>query len=384
MPSSDTVYYLCRAIVIGITSLACWMIVCKEYTKRKATKETEEQIPSVSYQKWLNRWSILTMILFSMAVTIIPLNQIYILCKWIKSAYNLGYMGGKISTTFYQIARLQYCFAEEQVHSKYGYSKGLFIFLYSCGVIGSLLLVLESYRYLFVRTWHHEQYTGCDGDFTESTFIYYFIGFLCYYIWDLTVFICYIIKVCQFYKKTPDVQESVSTRIKFIVYKIAFLTFILELSSMIMVIVYNTIWEHDINWFFRLFLVVIVGLDYFISVYMVYLMLEHNDKEYVHFIKVMNNVGIFSCFKSFVDITLSMDVDGDETKNIEEDENKDVSIDTATKCELPERIEQHGRNYTESANMSRFGVTIDFMRPNKNSKPNVLATINSNSEFVAN
>ena len=314
---STEVYYWCKATVAITTAILCWRTVYKEITNRKVdnmhTKEPQNNNePPNLFQKWLDRWSMLTFIFASTAVTIMPFDQIFTICRFIRAFTYFFYFQAKIWITFYQIARLQFCFAQSQVHSKYGYSKRWFIFLYFNGVILTIFNVYSQIDTAFVSKYHRHSYRTCIADESSNwevieeliingTFFYYGV-------WDWTVFMCYIIKICQYYKKSDKVEESISKRIMFIVYKIAFLTAILEVVALIVVILYDVIHDDGVNWILRLILNVFLVFEAFITVYLVYLMVDHNNNEYVVFIKRLNTIGMFCCCKSFVDIALEMEI----------------------------------------------------------------------------
>ena len=78
----------------------------------------------------------------------------------------------------------------------------------------------------------------------------------CYGVWDWTVFLCYLVKISQFYRKTgkENIEESTARRIKFVVYKMAFLTLIIEIMALFVVMGYDRIQDPNVNWIVRLIL----------------------------------------------------------------------------------------------------------------------------------
>ena len=338
MSAASVCYRVAIAVLVVIP---CCRLIYNEYCKRK-----EEASTSVAndYQLWLDRWSMLAMILLLFSFPMRPLDEIFILCKYCQVISDAIWLGSKVTITFYQIARLQYCFAQDQVHSKYGYSKIWFLLLYLIGILFSFILIIEAIRFLFFREYHHDPNFGCVGEESWIGKLLYSVSFGCYAIWDWTVFICYIFKICQFYNKKQNVEESISMRIKFVVYKIAFLTLILELMSAITLSIYNTIFSMTIYWIFRLVLHTILTLENLVSVYMVYLMIDHNNEEYIKFVKMLDRMGMFFCCRSFVDISLSMDVESQLSKHVsdqkEQNEIKvvEMTVDTKSDINIPEPL----------------------------------------------
>ena len=332
MSASQIAFDVCAVAAQIIFAYLCCRIIHKEYKKRKS--EAELTI-SNTYQKWLNRWSMLAMILLTMALAIKPIEKWYPLCKWIYVLSLYFYFQAKVIITFYQIARLQYCFSTAQMHSKYGYSKGWFIFLYMNGVIISIVITCALFIVLFLTKWHPNEYNVCIvADSSSITDMVIPIGVIFFLLWDLTVLICYIIKICQFYRKKDNVQESITLRIKFVVYKIGFLTLIVELLTIISLLVGPAIFGGDVHFILRLITVILLISESFACVYMVYLMIAHNDKEYVMFVKRLDKIRMFCCCKSFVEVALSMD-DEIEEEVMENGMTRRTTVDTRTEVETP-------------------------------------------------
>ena len=108
----------------------CGFIFIKEYSKRK----TQISLHKTSiYQKLLNIWSLM-IIIYSILTCIfaaISLIPIYIFCYLGTIFTSTLWAHCKDLLTFYQIARLQYCFLNKQIHSKqYGYPQYLFYIYY--------------------------------------------------------------------------------------------------------------------------------------------------------------------------------------------------------------------------------------------------------------
>ena len=333
MSASEVVFWWCMIIAQISFACCCFRLVYKEYTKRKLQTETV----SNAYQTWLNRWSMLALILLTVCLAVKPLEKWYPLCKWVFVISAYFYLQAKVIITFYQIARLQYCFAQSQVHSKYGYSKGWFIFLYVNGLIILIALTYLCLKSVFIGKWHRDKHMVCYIDSSAERDIIRRILVIYFILWDWTVFGCYIMKICQFYKKNDNAHKSVLSRVKFIVYQITFLALILELLSLFSVMVAPVMVKFDVHVILRLVIVILVISESFGTAYIVYLMLAHNNTEYVIFIKRLDRFGIFCCCRTFVDIALSMDIEVELGKEVEQN-RKGTDLDTRTVIEMPQQI----------------------------------------------
>ena len=144
--SADTELIMCWyfRIIYLITFCTTLCILIRRFQKQKnAGAYPNDNI----YQKLLKLWSFLAMI----SIQIMPLCNIlatinlpYFLCHRFKAIAYISWVLSRIFVTFYQMARLQYCFLNKQIHSKqYGYPKYLFYILYLLGgIVFGLILFL--------------------------------------------------------------------------------------------------------------------------------------------------------------------------------------------------------------------------------------------------
>ena len=63
-------------------------------------------------------------------------------------------------------------------------------------------------------------------------------------------------------------------------------------------------------------------LDVLISIHMVYLMIDHNNGQYIVFIKRLQKIKLFCCCPSFVDITMGMEIEDTQPENIADSRKK--------------------------------------------------------------
>eukprot|EP01084_Bolivina_argentea_P054308 99638_1 len=137
------------------------------------------------YQKMLNIWSLSTLFVCTARVTVLLLSGVSPVCRYVNQRYFPLLIIIKVLFTFYQIARLHYCF--QQMH----YLKYIITLLYGNGM---LIIV---YYFIF----HLKSYKLINPTFCiilrDIHILPYFLsfGYICYYIWDLTIVSVYIWKV---------------------------------------------------------------------------------------------------------------------------------------------------------------------------------------------
>ena len=216
------------AIIITTTMLA------REIQARNKDRKNESHILR---NKMLDLWSFLTL-LSSVIVPFLHLSrQIPVLCEY---TFSLSYstMGiQKVLFTYYQIARLKYCFSSDSIHStKYGYPSCLFTYLYSMGIILSIGYVISFF--LILEPKENDANNGCfigvSPVWSVDTLIFV-INYACYFLWDWLVLFLYIYKIYQLKKhqkrNSKTFSPQVNNRILFILSKIVFLTVIYEILA---------------------------------------------------------------------------------------------------------------------------------------------------------
>ena len=231
--------YLIEVAIRTICTIVCCRLLYNKLTKRKC-------IP-IYGESWLNKYecgAMAVLIILLMTSSLTPIKSI---CKYIVTFNSCSWTTAKILVTFYRIRRLQYSFGAEQVHSKkYGYSKSWFFFLYMFGV-GLFVAVFTTSVLKLMNQWKYTTNTyscfSIGHEPTEQIFVSIFVGG--YIIWDYTVLSCYIIKICQFYrKKSMDVPQIVINRVTFILQRIVFLTVIPEISTLFVGLTLE-MWRYD-------------------------------------------------------------------------------------------------------------------------------------------
>ena len=178
------------------------------------------------------------------------------------------------SMEYFQLSRLHYCFSRERVHSKNGYPKWLFIVMYIapsvCGV-----LVIASWTSMMTRS-------ECDFEvisLSDLDVMTWSVSYGSFFSLDVfTAFLCWF-KVRRIQHQQKSKESNVMTNIQTILHRMLLLTI------------------------FYLFVAVITQMTGFLfpgintvacSVSM-YLMQDHNTKEYVHFLYVLKRFKLYLC-----------------------------------------------------------------------------------------
>eukprot|EP01084_Bolivina_argentea_P225819 381534_1 len=339
-------------------------IILSVYIFKKEYNSFTSNPKAIGYQKWLNLFSLSTMILCILTT----INYIFtvspVVCKYPLSFRIIFYASTRCMLTFYQIARLSYCFEQNQIHSKkYGYNKYLFVFLYINGIILILFAAISSF---FIFNVHFVEW-GCIPIRTDYFNIFVFIWYSWYILWDFFVLFLYIIKICQFNQK-QSIQERLNTvtslsgnklpdskaskikfahqeyiimrRIKFILYKILILTLINEIIATSTVYVFfeeNTSNLLELLWMFDLVMTSVI----------IYLMIDHNNGYYMKLIWILNKFRLCCCCQVIVEESIMYNKDSHNIQDNNQTQNDDT-IDTKTQNPVPIQM-QHYNQHSESS-----------------------------------
>lgn len=326
-------------ILIPISIIISLTIIKKELRNRKQTQDQQKLVQQDSYQKWLNISSLTAMILFTMQLIINLINKIPVICQYSYVIIVTFWCLAHCTLALYQTIRLQAIFSSERIHSTFGYSIYTFYIIY-----GVIFISMVYAIYAQAVSYDYDDYGvyGCgiifaSSDTFENTVP---ISILLLFTLHCGVLMLYVIKICQISKQSSVQDERVMERIKFFLRKIILLTLLYFLSAVFMVVLVSFIIFID---FYDtiLGLMVIIGNILF-TIYLVYLMLEHNNKDYIKFI---NKCKIFKCIlcccrnqeiqseTGRVTISSRTDLETDTVRvNSEEmeKETKEISLNTMT------------------------------------------------------
>ena len=135
-------------LMVLITAIVCFALLCitvfmliKELTIRQKLKaekseQTTHNTTTKFYKTWMNRMGLLALIMLVFTPFAWMIRRIPYLCKYLVHVFvflnNLSFQ----SVQTYQLLRLQYTLSSNQVHSSFGYSQWVFVFLYIwCGIL---------------------------------------------------------------------------------------------------------------------------------------------------------------------------------------------------------------------------------------------------------
>ena len=321
-----------------------------EYYKRKSSEKV------VFLSKWTKITSALCIIvgtLFTLSSIIAPLK---IFCSFGKPLQFLLITAQCVFMGFNQIARLYYCFSQNQVHTKKGYSDYLFLFMV---IIGIGIVINMS---IFPWVWVDELCGGItvNGKYkyiapnvrdAPNANIWINFSMLVYILWDFLTLLLYICKVLSFRRFNTERNKEIYLRIMFILKKVVILTVLYEipctwctLSGMVLdkvtesreydehpVVIFVAI-LYQISWQFAS---VILSLS-------VFLMQAHNDHEYHMFLKMLYNTRIYYICCGCRDVFEHNESKLEEIVNIEVlGDNK-----TKNKSKLPSDEENKRKTHT--------------------------------------
>ena len=242
----------------------------------------------------------------------------------------------------YQLSRLYYCFSRDQIYSDRGYPKYVFIIMFGVGIL-FLLHDLEMPLEQGVTI-----NCGLNGEveYKELRKPWYFIGgndaiyfhicsWIIYLSWDFGTLLLYIFKI-----RSLNNKDVINQRVLNIMYRICILTVFYEIGTLIT-------W-----WISFVFTSSYINPTICLSISM-YLMMEHNDKEYGKFIAIVYRFNLHylcCCYRHIIvnqvremmEITAAQQRDCDTTNDVttrdnDGDETHDISMDHG---KIPEYVDQ--------------------------------------------
>ena len=294
--------WLCSIFMVLII-IAYSRIVWRDYKNLQQLKQDEH-----TYSKYQNRLRIfaLSTMIWCGVLGIAEIMRLLFCGPFAVSLVELAFFSIRIFTTFYQLARLQYCFSAQQIHSdKYGYSNKTFICLYISGIAMVLMLIIKFILDIILSVVNPNEVSkenflcNVDHDANDSiintfdTLIMAVSFFIFYLIWDWIIIILYIKKCYQFEKKSDNVgnmTESVKLRVKYILSKILFLTILIEIKTTLSLVSSQLLYIFPEFILYLILYWILAIFDGFVCTYLISLMLSHNDDKYIKFIVVIQKM----------------------------------------------------------------------------------------------
>ena len=314
-----------------IVMIIAFLILRNEVRKRKQLKTAFTTI-------WFKLFSITCIVSFfvnQMAQILKYAPGFCIFCNYFTKVSNVVLY---VSMGLYQLYRLYYCFANNQVHSNKGYPKSIFIFMGTSGVICAMYICITM---LFVdvhiitifnsECGYNDKYEFYSyriqlfGHRTIIPWYYYSVYIFSFTIWDLLTLCLYMMKIRKF-KGLRHVTEQpiIYKRIMSILLKIFILTIFYEVLFLLYCISF-ALEIHNSQWLIFIILRELSGLSVCCSMY---LMMDHNEKEYLEFLKIIYVFRfhwICFCWRHFViEEICSLDRDIQQSSNAK-DKNKDYN-----------------------------------------------------------
>ena len=203
-----------------------------------------------------------------------------------------------LSIGLYQLSRLHYCFANEQIHSKQGYSGWVFnmmtligivcainfeiIFLFNRGSLCATCGFTSNFEFYFIET----QIFSLETWLLWSWWLAMCIIFLSL---DVTTLLLYHRKIQAIRDRIKEKSELVYKRILSILYKIFILTLFYQITAVTAVLInFICVWLlTDTTWIRNILnnlWTIIITIAMCISMY---LMMDHNKSEYIKFLRII-------------------------------------------------------------------------------------------------
>ena len=167
--------------------------------------------------------------------------------------------------------------------------------MYILGLIELWIFVWIIYQGQFLENYYCSLVLSVDRQYWTIWFIVSSIG---YYGWDLTVLLMYVYKICVLKKvnfsNANDKDISVIKRINYVLNKIIILTLCYEFFGIFtqIYLVSETSWK-GLWMMFREFVLMTESV---VSALMIYLMIEHNNEQYLKILKILKKSKLCCCF----------------------------------------------------------------------------------------
>eukprot|EP01084_Bolivina_argentea_P191747 329342_1 len=255
----------CR-VTLSISFIVTFLVIVRNIVNKR---KTDKILP-----KYVHLWSSATLFSIPIAVLIYLSQRIPIICAHVSRFKILATAAPKILNTFYQLSRLQHCFASDRIPKEFGYSKRVFCFLY---IYASIIILWALFTSLFlqkpisIRNWGCRRIPKYKWQYLVNGIVVFF-----FIIWTWTTVILYIYKLRQLKNgicgQKRHIKQSIK-RISLELNKILYLTIIYEIFTNCIVFA---------NLYSKIFRDYGIGRSFdliFLSI-ITYLMLAHNSTDY--------------------------------------------------------------------------------------------------------
>ena len=209
-----------------------------------------------------------------------------------------------LSMGFYQLSRLYYCFANNQVHSNKGYPKWVFVIMYTIGILYGFMVIMSLQLSDVVDSLFRTFACGYNDNFeyfyypmfTEDSYrwstYWAAVTVLLYAFWDLITLLLYGWKIRAYIDK--DNLSIVFTRIMSILFKITILTLFYQFMAYISLVIAMLYYELNIIPAISVILAnFMANMLIFTITFSMYLMMDHNEEKYYAFLKWIKYTRIY-------------------------------------------------------------------------------------------
>ena len=283
--------WLCRLSINSLCALIIFFILKSEIKQRNKILTT--------FTKPFKYLSILCLIAGFLCPLLFAIGYIPVLCTFSNMLAVISCVSQGLFMSYYQLYRLYYCFANEQMHSKKGYPKSLFYFMYIIGFIFCInWMIIDIIQPNGISRIH----STCRYNLDNFQFTYYsiyisppqnfvlfaIINTMLYWIWDLSILFMYIYKIKTLQKNDRSNEPKTQQRIVSILNKITILTLFYQIVG------FSSLLFGRIAQLFSAYPLIIIIAYQLISAsitlswtYSMYLMMDHNQIKYVMFLSAV-------------------------------------------------------------------------------------------------
>ena len=124
-------------MVPTIFALICFIITCRIQHLEANNRQKQK---SLFVSKWLRIWSSLCIKIAPMICIVQSLQYVYGLCHFCEILVSMLNPLQPLAMGYYQLSRIYYCFARDQVYSAKGYPNWLFYVMYIFGALWAIYL----------------------------------------------------------------------------------------------------------------------------------------------------------------------------------------------------------------------------------------------------
>ena len=256
---------ICAAITTSIAVPTSLYILSRESWKRK---NTYIMYPS----KWMAVFSFLCIAVGPIYPMIYPFMVLYPAATALECCASIMAFSQSLLMQWYQLCRLHYCFSKDKSHSNNGYPKWMFIIMFVASTLSGLSLQASVIVFLY-----ENEDNGTFTSYSEAEgngFLSMFPAGMIYIFCDILTAFLYWHKIWSIIKQAQYHNSEILRTIHSILYRVLILTIfywiILTLST-------------SIDFVFSGFASVGFSLS-------MYLMQDHNTKEYIYFLRLIRRI----------------------------------------------------------------------------------------------